>query len=62
MKAAIRLGIVIPCYNEEEVLPETTLRMTALIERLVASGKISDDSRVFFVDDGSGDCKQSSDI
>lgn len=55
MKAAIRLGIVIPCYNEEEVLPETTLRMTALIERLVASGKISDESRVFFVDDGSKD-------
>lgn len=51
----MRLGIVVPCYNEEEVLPETCRRMTTLIDRLVSQGKIFDDSRVFFVDDGSKD-------
>jgi glycosyltransferase involved in cell wall biosynthesis len=51
----MKLGIVIPCYNEEEVLPETSRRIIALIDRLVAVGKIGDDSQVFFVDDGSKD-------
>lgn len=51
----MKLGIVIPCYNEEEVLPETCRRIIALIDRLVAVGKIADDSQVFFVDDGSKD-------
>jgi len=50
-----RLSIVVPCFNEEEVLPETIRRLTALLERLVASGKLSDDSRICFVDDGSSD-------
>jgi glycosyltransferase involved in cell wall biosynthesis len=49
------LGIVIPCYNEEEVLPETARRMTELIGRLVSAGKISPESRMVFVDDGSRD-------
>lgn len=51
----MKLGIVIPCYNEEEVLPETCKRMTGLLDRLVAAGKIADDSKVFLVDDGSRD-------
>jgi polyisoprenyl-phosphate glycosyltransferase len=51
----MNLGIVIPCYNEEEVLPETCARMTLLIERLIASGKISNESKLYFVDDGSKD-------
>ena len=51
----MKLGIVIPCYNEEEVLPETSPRIIALIDRPVALGKIADDSQVFFVDDGSKD-------
>jgi len=49
------LYLVIPCYNEEEVLPETAKqlreKMTALMER----GEISRESRVVFVDDGSKD-------
>jgi glycosyltransferase involved in cell wall biosynthesis len=53
--AAKRLAIVIPCYNEEEVLPETAKRMTTLIGRLHSLGKISADSRIVFVDDGSRD-------
>ena len=51
----MKLGIVIPCYNEEEVLPETIRQMTGLVSRLVALGKISVDSKIYFVDDGSKD-------
>lgn len=51
----MKLAIVIPCYNEEEVLAETSRRVSALLARLVASGKISGDSKVWFVDDGSTD-------
>jgi glycosyltransferase involved in cell wall biosynthesis len=49
------LAVVIPCYNEQEVLPETCSRMTALLARLVDAGKISRESRIYFVDDGSRD-------
>ncbi len=49
------LAVVIPCYNEQEVLPETCSRMTALLNRLVEAGKISRESRIYFVDDGSRD-------
>ena len=55
MPDAPKLAIVIPCYNEEAVLPETRRRMLALIERLINSGKISASSAVHFVDDGSRD-------
>ena len=55
MSAAINLGIVVPCYNEEEVLPETIRQITELLGRLASSGKVSPDSKVFFVDDGSRD-------
>ena len=51
----IRLAIVIPCYNEQEVLPETCSRMTALLERMRRAGRISAGSRIWFVDDGSRD-------
>lgn len=49
------LALVVPCYNEEEVLDETCRRMTALLERLRNAGKISAQSRIYFVDDGSKD-------
>jgi len=49
------LAVVIPCYNEEEVLPETCRQLTALLNRLVDAGRISRDSRIYFVDDGSRD-------
>jgi polyisoprenyl-phosphate glycosyltransferase len=51
----MRLDIVIPCYNEDEVLPETSRRITELLNRLAAQGKISPESRVYLVDDGSSD-------
>lgn len=50
-----RLGVVVPCYNEEDVLPETTARLTKVLARLLDTGKIASESRVYFVDDGSRD-------
>ena len=49
------LYIVVPCYNEEEVLPETARRLGDKLEELVRAGKISEKSRVLFVNDGSRD-------
>ncbi|MEH6814114.1 MAG: glycosyltransferase family 2 protein [Motiliproteus sp.] len=51
----LRLGIVVPCYNEQEVLPETNQRLLVLLDRLVSNGLVSADSGVYFVDDGSQD-------
>ena len=50
-----RYFIIVPCYNEEEVLPVTTLRLGECLAELAARGYASDDSRVLFVDDGSAD-------
>lgn len=50
-----RLTIVVPCYEEEEALPETALRLTTLLERLRKDGRIAVNSRIMFVDDGSHD-------
>ena len=50
------LYIVIPCYNEQEVLPITAPLFLQKINALAAAGKISPDSRVLFVNDGSKDC------
>lgn len=52
---ADKLMVVIPCYNEEEVLPETSRRLTEKMASLVQKGLISQDSRVLLVDDGSRD-------
>lgn len=49
------LYIVVPCYNEEDVLPETARRLRAKMDGLLSAGKVSEDSRVLFVDDGSKD-------
>ena len=50
-----RLFIVIPCYNEQEVLPITAPMFLDKIKSLAAAGKISEDSRVMFINDGSKD-------
>lgn len=50
-----RLSIVVPCYNEEEVLPETRKRLCELLDGMTARGKISADSQIVFVDDGCRD-------
>lgn len=50
-----RLFIVIPCYNEEEVLPITSKMFLDELELLIQKGKITFDSRILFVNDGSKD-------
>ena len=52
---SIRLAIVVPCYNEEEVLPETNRRILALLTNLHELQLIASDSSVHYVDDGSKD-------
>ncbi len=49
------LWIVVPCYNEEKVLPVTAPMFLEKIRQLVAAGLVSDDSRILFVNDGSKD-------
>lgn len=49
------LYIVVPCYNEEEVLPETTKQLTFKLEELIQQGKIDRASRIMYVNDGSKD-------
>jgi glycosyltransferase involved in cell wall biosynthesis len=49
-----RLTLVIPCRNEEQVLPETAIRLVTLLEELTQEALISEPS-IFFVDDGSTD-------
>lgn len=51
----MKLYLVVPCYNEEEVLPETSKRLSKKMSSLMEKGLISADSRVIFVNDGSKD-------
>lgn len=50
-----KLAVVIPCYNEEEVLPETVKQLSALLEEMEASQLIEPGSHACLVDDGSKD-------
>ena len=49
------LSIVVPCYDEQAVLPETISRLTDLMNELIADGLASSDSELMLVDDGSND-------
>lgn len=51
----MKLAIVSPCYNEQEVLPSSAERLTQLMNDLVAKKKIATDSFILFVNDGSRD-------
>ena len=51
----IRLATVSPCYNEEQVLEQSVNRLTALFQELISKQKISPDSLMVFVNDGSRD-------
>lgn len=55
MKKEEILYVVVPCYNEEEVLTETTKRLKEKLENLIKDKKISNKSRVMYVNDGSKD-------
>jgi glycosyltransferase involved in cell wall biosynthesis len=49
------LVIVVPCYNEEEILPETIRQLTVTVGELCGAKKIDKNSKILFVDDGSND-------
>ena len=49
------LAIVVPCYNEEEVFPKTLASLQNLLDKLERENKISNSSKIYFVDDGSKD-------
>lgn len=49
------LAIVVPCYNEQEVLPETNRELTSLLRTMVEEGLVSSDSFILYVNDGSRD-------
>lgn len=51
----IVLYLVVPCYNEEEVLPVTIKRLAEMLDNLVSKSEVSKESRIVFVDDGSTD-------
>ena len=55
MNESVKLYVVVPCYNEEAVLPETSKRMLELFHKMTDDGLISNKSRIVFVDDGSRD-------
>lgn len=50
-----KLYMVVPCYNEEEVLPETTRQLSAYLQGLMEEEKISGESKILYVNDGSKD-------
>ena len=49
------LTIVVPCYNEEEVLPETIKELGGVLNNLIQSHEVASKSKILFVDDGSHD-------
>ena len=49
------LYIVVPCYNEEEVLSETIKLLTKKVDELIKDNKINKNSKILFVNDGSKD-------
>lgn len=50
-----KLYLAIPCYNEEEVLYDTTEKLTKKFDTMIAQGKITPDSKICYFDDGSKD-------
>ncbi len=50
-----RIALVIPCFNEQEVLTQTNLTLISLIKHMIASNEIASDSYLLYVDDGSRD-------
>lgn len=55
MDKSVNLYVVVPCYNEEAVLGETSKRMLELFDKMKSDRLIDDKSRIVFVDDGSKD-------
>ena len=49
------LTIVVPCYDEQEVLPETVKELSNILRGIIKENKISSQSKILFVNDGSKD-------
>ena len=54
-KKSMTLYMVVPCYNEEEVLEETTKQLNVIFDGMKEAGKITEKSRILYVNDGSRD-------
>ena len=51
----MQLSLVLPCYNEEEILEESADKLLSLYQNLIQSSKIDENSKIYFIDDGSKD-------
>jgi len=51
----MQLSLILPCYNEEEVLEQTTEKLLSLFRQLIEASKIDSNSIIYFIDDGSSD-------
>ena len=51
MSKAVKLYLVMPCYNEEEILEMSSVKAQKLYDRLMETQVITSDSRIVFVDD-----------
>jgi glycosyltransferase involved in cell wall biosynthesis len=51
----IHLNLIVPCYNEEQVLPETSRQLLSLLDSMQANGMADTRSSITFIDDGSAD-------
>ena len=49
------LAIIVPCFNEEEVLPQTNRQLSALLDDMIAKRQVGEGSYILYVDDGSRD-------
>jgi len=55
MESLKQLTVIVPCYNEQEVLPESSRELLAVVSSLIKRKLVADNSRILFVDDGSHD-------
>ena len=55
LETPLQLSIVIPCYNEEEVLSETVTQMSKLVDEMIEENLVAKNSSIWFIDDGSKD-------
>jgi glycosyltransferase involved in cell wall biosynthesis len=55
LETPLQLSIVIPCYNEEEVLSETVTQMSKLVDEMIEENLVANKSSIWFIDDGSKD-------
>ena len=49
------IAIIAPCYNEEEILPETVKKLIAKLQQLINEKSVNEKSKIYFIDDGSKD-------